>query len=99
MTVSASCARGESATFTSATTCAPADLAISALRSRSGLLPDCEIAMNSAPSSCGVTAYTEPTDGDADAVTRPSVVSNRYLPYVAAWSELPRAQVTMKRGG
>ena len=79
-TVCASFARGESATFTSATTCAPAALAISALRSRSGLLPDCEITTNSAPWSFGCTAYTDPTDGDAEAVTRPSVVSNRYLP-------------------
>ena len=51
-TVSASCASGESGSFTSATTCAPAARAASALCSRSGLLPDWEMAMNSAPRNC-----------------------------------------------
>src|SRR6185312_8298407 len=47
----------------------------------------------------GSTAYTDAIEGDADAVTRPRRVSKRYLANVAAWSELPRAQVTMKSGG
>ena len=83
-TVSASSASGESSTFTSATTRAPASFACVALRSRSGLLPDCEITTYSAPANRRFASYTEPTDGDAEAVTTPSCVSNRYFAYVAA---------------
>src|SRR5262245_34458553 len=37
-------------------------------------------------------------EGAADAVRIPRRVSSRYLAKVAAWSELPRAQVTTARG-
>src|SRR6185503_20090399 len=37
-------------------------------------------------------------EGAAEAVRTPRRVSTRYLAYVAAWSELPRAQVTTARG-
>ena len=46
----------EGTTLTSATTRAPASRADSALRSRSGLLPDCEITTNSASRKCCGTA-------------------------------------------
>src|SRR6185503_2000826 len=38
-------------------------------------------------------------EGAAEAVITPTRVSKRYLAYVAAWSELPRAHVTTARGG
>src|SRR5580765_5936430 len=99
MTQSATAASGDPSTLTSATTRAPAAFADCAWRIRSGLLPDCEMAMNSAPSRFCWDSYTELTDGDADAVNKPTCVSKTYFAKVAAWSELPRAHVTMKRGG
>ena len=47
--------------------------------------------------SAWVKAGTELTDGAAEEVRIPSRVSIRYLANVAAWSELPRAQVTTAR--
>src|SRR3972149_7330626 len=41
----------------------------------------------------------EMTDGPTDATTTLRRISRRYLAYVAALSELPRAHVTAKRGG
>ncbi len=43
-------------------------------------------------------AYTELIDGAADEARMPVRVSIRYFANVAAWSELPRAQVTTARG-
>ena len=72
--------------------------AAAAAASRSGLAPDCEIAMNRTPSRSAFVAYTELIDGAADEASRPVRVSIRYFANVAAWSELPRAQVTTARG-
>ena len=51
-TVSAAAANGDVASLTSATTCAPAFRYAATVASRSGLRPDCEIAMHSAPDAC-----------------------------------------------
>jgi hypothetical protein len=44
-------------------------------------------------------AQMELTEGAADEVSTCVCDSMRYFAYVAAWSELPRAQVTTARGG
>ena len=54
--------------------------------------------MNRTPSRSAFDAYTELIDGAADEASRPVRVSIRYFANVAAWSELPRAQVTTARG-
>ena len=55
-TSSARPASGERSSLTRASTCAPARRAASTEASRSGLLPDCEIARHSAPSARGWAA-------------------------------------------
>ena len=54
--------------------------------------------MKRTPSRSAFDSYSELIDGDADEARRPVRVSTRYFAKVAAWSELPRAQVTTARG-
>src|SRR5882762_4510125 len=98
MVKSAARANGEVSTFTSAMIIAPAAFALATAASRSGLAPDWEIASNTVPRKSAFAAYTELTDGAAEEVSTPRRVSIMYLAKVAAWSELPRAQVTTARG-
>jgi len=53
MVISASAASGEAVSLTKATTIAPCRCASSLAAMRSGLRPDCEIAINGMPRKCG----------------------------------------------
>src|SRR5262245_35077866 len=95
---SAIAASGDSGELHSAITSAPPRFAASVEASRSGLLPDCEIAMNTTPRRSGCASYSELNEGAAEEVRTFARDSIRYLANVAALSELPRAQVTTARG-
>src|SRR5437763_10802296 len=76
-------ARGESSSFTAATTSAPASCAARADATRSGLRPDCEMARKRQSRRSWRAPYTDATDGAADDVMTPSLVSKRYFAKVA----------------
>ena len=78
--VSAISASGDVSSFTSATTSAPALACASTVASRSGLRPDCEIAMHNARRVDTGASNSDTTDGAADATGTPTIVSIRYLP-------------------
>jgi len=68
ITRSAAAIKGESALLESAKTVAPQAFAEATEASKSGLRPDCEMAMNRHPRTSCVTPYTELTEGAAEAV-------------------------------
>jgi hypothetical protein len=63
---------------------APRRLALLDAASRSGLLPDCEIARNTTSRRSVLASYREESDGAADEVSTLVCDSIRYLANVAA---------------
>ena len=56
------------------------------------------VALIGAAGAAGAAAAAGGISGAAEATGVPIIVSIRYLPYIAAWSDDPRAQVTTTSG-
>src|SRR5919108_3483523 len=81
----------ESGRFVNAIVTAPARRPSATTAATSGDAPDCEMPITAPRTKLGGASYRVTRDGAASAVTIPAMLSSRYLPYVAALSEEPRA--------
>ena len=98
MTKSAVAASGEAASLTRATVCTPWRRASSSTATMSGERPDCDIPMTSASRMSGFAPYRVSVDGAASDTASELRTANRYCPYSAALSDVPRAAITANRG-